>query len=60
MNLPGRDHLEDQSIDGWIILRQILYKYGVDSIHFIQGMEQWRARMDIIASLPFSQKAGTS
>jgi hypothetical protein len=60
MNLPGRDHFEDQSIDGWIILRQILYKYGVDSIHFIQGMGKWRARMDIIASLPFSQKAGNS
>jgi hypothetical protein len=42
--MKGRNHLEDFSIHGMIILKQILKKWdGVDNIHLAQDSEHWRA-----------------
>jgi hypothetical protein len=42
-NLKGRDHLEDLSIDGKLILEWILGKQweGVDWMHLVQDRDQW-------------------
>jgi hypothetical protein len=41
-NLKGRDHIEDLGVDGTIILKSVLRKYGVDWIYLAQDGGQWR------------------
>jgi hypothetical protein len=43
-NLKGRDHLEDLSVDGRLILKRILGKnevWGVDWIHLALDRDRW-------------------
>jgi hypothetical protein len=38
-SLKGRDHSEDLSVDGRIILKWVLGREGVDSIHVAQDSD---------------------
>jgi hypothetical protein len=40
-NIKGRDHLEDVSIDGRKIFKQILEKQGMSWINLTQDRVQW-------------------
>jgi hypothetical protein len=58
-SLKGRDHLEDQGIDGRIILKYILKKTGwdgVDWLHLVQDRDQWQALVDTVMNLLTSIK----
>jgi hypothetical protein len=54
-NLKGRDHLEDLSVDGKIILewiREIGWE-GVDWMHLAQDKDQWRALVKTVMNVGF-------
>ena len=42
-NVRERDHLEDQGVDGRIILRQIFMKWDVDWIELARDRDRGRA-----------------
>jgi hypothetical protein len=48
-NQKERDHLEDQDVDGWTILKWILE--GLDWIDMAEDMEQWRALVNTVLNL---------
>jgi hypothetical protein len=52
-NLKGRDHTEDLSVDGRIILKRILQKRweNVDRIHLAQDRDQWQAALNTVMKL---------
>ena len=54
-NLKERDHLEDPSIDGRIILRLIFRKWdeGIDWIDLAQDRDSWRALVNAVINLWF-------
>jgi hypothetical protein len=44
-----RDHLEDQDVGGWTILKWILERWGgMDWIDLAQDRDQWRALMNTV------------
>jgi len=47
VNLKERHHLEDIDVDGRIILKWILKKYGVDWIQLAQDRVQWWVLVNI-------------
>jgi hypothetical protein len=50
-SLKGRDHSEDLSVDGRIILKWILEEKGwegMDGIHLAQDRDQWRAVVNTV------------
>jgi hypothetical protein len=53
--LRERDHLEDPSIDGRIILRLIFRKWdeGIDWIDLAQDRDSWRALVNAVINLWF-------
>jgi hypothetical protein len=56
-NLKGRDHLEDISIDGRMILEWILGNklwQDVDWMHLAQDRYQWRALVNTVMNLRIS------
>ena len=59
--MRGRDHLEDLSVYGRIILRWIFRKWdvgGMDWIDMAQDMERWRAFVYALMNLRVSSNAG--
>ena len=60
-NLRERDHLEEPSVDGSIILRWIFRKWdgrgGIDSIDLAQDRDRWRALVNAVMNL-FPYNAG--
>jgi hypothetical protein len=58
-NLKGKDHLEDQGIDGRIIFEQVLRETGwksVDLMHLVQDRDWWQALVNTVMNLWVSQK----
>jgi hypothetical protein len=49
--LEGKDHVEDLSEDGRIILKRISQKQGVDLIHLIRDTEKWRDVLNTVINL---------
>ena len=50
----GKDHLEEPSIDGKIILRWIFRKWdvwGMDWIELAQDRDRWRAVVNVVMNL---------
>jgi hypothetical protein len=49
-NLRERDHLENQGVDGRIILRWIFRKvmWGMDWINLAQDRDRWRALVSAV------------
>jgi hypothetical protein len=50
----GRDHWEDQDVDGWTILKMDLREIECDSIDLIdlaQDRDQWRALVNAVMNL---------
>jgi hypothetical protein len=53
-HLRERDHLEDPSVDGRIILRMIFRKFvgrGMDWIELAQGRDKWRTLINAVMNL---------
>jgi hypothetical protein len=52
-NLKGRDHLEDLSVDGKIILGWILGKSvgSVEWMHLALDVDRWRALVKVVTKL---------
>jgi hypothetical protein len=61
-HLRERDHVEDQDIDGSIILKWIIYKWdgGMDWVDLAQDRDVWRALVYTVMNLRFPQNAGYS
>jgi hypothetical protein len=55
-NLRDRDHLEDQGLDGKIILRWIFRKWfgDMDWIELAQNRDRWRALVNAVLNLRVS------
>jgi hypothetical protein len=50
----GRDHWEDQDVDGWTILKWILREVGGDGrdwIDLAQDRDRWRAYVNAVMNL---------
>jgi hypothetical protein len=57
-NLKGRDHCEDPSVDGNIVLEWMLRKWSVDWMSLAQDRDQCSALMKTVMNLRVTQKAG--
>jgi hypothetical protein len=48
----GRDHWEDQGVDGWTILKWILREVGWDGRDWIdQDRDRWKAHVNAVMNL---------
>jgi hypothetical protein len=58
--LNERDHLEDQGVDGRIILRWIFRKWDrdMDCIDLAQDRDRWWALVNAVMNNPVPQTAG--
>jgi hypothetical protein len=57
----GKNHLEELSIDGKMLLEKIFLNetgWGADWIHLAQDRDQWRALVNTEMNLEFPYKAG--
>jgi len=57
-NLRERDHLEDLSVDGRIILKEVRWGGDVDWIDLAQDRNRWRALVNAVMNLWVSYNAG--
>jgi hypothetical protein len=60
-NQKERDHLEDQDVGGWTILKRILREIGWDVIDWIdlaQDRNQWRALVNTRMNIRVPENAG--
>jgi hypothetical protein len=46
-----RDHLQDQEVGGWIILKWFLKWGGMDWIDLVQHRDHWRAFVNTVMKL---------
>jgi len=53
-SLRERDHLEDLSVDGIIILKEVTWGGGVDWIDLAQNRNRWRALVNALMNLRVS------
>jgi hypothetical protein len=59
-DLIQRDHLEDQGVDGRIVLKLIFKTWdrGSDWIDLAQDRDRWRALVNAVINLRVPQNAG--
>jgi len=59
-NLRERDHLEEQSVNGWIILMWIFRKWdeGMDWIDLTKDRDTWRALVNAVMNFRVPYNAG--
>jgi hypothetical protein len=52
-NLRKRDHLEDQDVDGRVVVKYIFKKWdgGIDGIDLAQDRDRWRAVIHAVMNL---------
>jgi hypothetical protein len=60
-NLKRRDHLEELGLDGRIILKWMFREIcceGVDWMRMVQDRQKWRAVVNAVMEIRFTQKVG--
>jgi hypothetical protein len=57
--LERRDRLDELGVDGRIILKRILKKYGVGWFNLVQDRDEWWALVNTVMNFRISQKTGT-